>query len=427
MNENATPVRELTVELPADAPLIRITAGFGSAGQKTWNLRRPVTLIGNRRPAHIVLHDQDISSAHCVIVNTGTEVLLRDLHSSGGTFCNQTRVDLAALKDGDVITLGSTNIQVAIQVPADAAGDSGCGLEYVEPTKFPCRVEVNLIHTDTHWLVEDAVVLIGRHNDATIRLDHPDLSSRHAVLFRSGSGPAIFDLGSRNGLWVNGQRCSLTPLSDGDRVTVGPFGLGIRVKEHATGLLGAISAGLPSTESKPVEPVIGAAAAALASTPLASTSSGSARSLPEPVPHDPLHHTLSEAWERLNSSRTSPRADTPVLDEQQSSLSAREAELDARDAALRGQLHDITRFHEQVMAREQELAAQLAQLQAEKDVLATAQKTFAERELELSQRDEDLTRREHVLSQRWSRLLATTCPRCGQPVNVGQVSATEGG
>ncbi len=57
MNQ-AIQVREQTVELPSTAPLVRITAGFGSAGQKTWNLRRPVTLLGARRPAHIVLHDR---------------------------------------------------------------------------------------------------------------------------------------------------------------------------------------------------------------------------------------------------------------------------------------------------------------------------------------------------------------------------------
>ncbi|MEK7757552.1 MAG: FHA domain-containing protein, partial [Planctomycetota bacterium] len=147
MNDQATQIRELTVELPTDAPLIRITTGMGSAGQKTWNLRRPVTVIGSRRPAHIVLHDEDMSNAHCVIVNTGTEVLLKDLHTSSGTQLNKTRVNLAVLADGDVITLGDTTIQVAIQVPDGGSDDSGFGMKFADPTKFPGPVSLHLIHT----------------------------------------------------------------------------------------------------------------------------------------------------------------------------------------------------------------------------------------------------------------------------------------
>src|SRR3990172_5168445 len=191
MTDQATQIRELTVELPADAPLIRVTAGFGSAGQKTWNIRRPVTVIGSRRPAHIVLHDEDISHAHCVIVNTGTDVLLKNLHTSSGTRLNKDRVNLAVLSDGDIIVLGDTTIKVAIQMPDNKSDDSGFDLEFADPTKFSDPVSLHLIHTDKHWSVEDAVVLIGRHDDATVRLEHPDLSSRHALLFRVGSGAAV--------------------------------------------------------------------------------------------------------------------------------------------------------------------------------------------------------------------------------------------
>src|SRR3990172_11824147 len=130
MSEQVTTIRDVTVELPAGAPQIRVTAGAGSAGQKTWTLRRPVTVIGSRRPAHIVLHDEDISNAHCVIVNTGSEVLLKDLHTSSGTQLNKTRVNLAVLADGDVITLGDTTIQVAIQFPESNLDDSGFGMKF---------------------------------------------------------------------------------------------------------------------------------------------------------------------------------------------------------------------------------------------------------------------------------------------------------
>ena len=439
MNEQATQIRELTVELPVDAPLIRVTAGMGSAGQKTWNLRRAVTVIGSRRPAHIVLHDENISNAHCVIVNTGTEVLLKDLHTSSGTRLNKACVNLAVLSDGDVIALGHTTIQVAIQVPDSASDDSAFGMEFGDPTKFPGPVSLHLIRTDKQWSIVDAVVLIGRHDDATVRLDHADLSSRHALLFRIGAEPAIFDLGSRTGLWVNGQRCSLTPLHNDDRLTIGPFGLSVRCAERSLGARvdPPAPASNPSTlqpfaaQGKPFNPADVGHLAANPAAPQAcpaAPDSGAARqaarpnAAAEPGP-DNLPGNISEAWERLNLWRAQLRDGASVLDEQQTGLDARAAELDAKDAALRGQLHDVTRFHEQILTRERELAAKIAELQAGADALAEARKACDQREADLACRDQEMNRREHALAQRWSRLSATTCPHCRQPVNVGNVSA----
>ncbi|MDO8630680.1 MAG: FHA domain-containing protein [Phycisphaerales bacterium] len=232
MSQSDNVVEECGIELPASAPQIRVTAGYGSAGQKTWNLRRPVTLVGSKRPAHIVLHGRDISVAHCAIINTGADVLLFDLHTSSGTYCNKDRVCLAALKDGDVITIGDTKIQVAIRMPTGDADDSGCGEEFVEPTRFRNPLMLSLIHTDKQWKVEEAAVLIGRHDHAAIRLDNPEISMRHAILFRFGGGPVLFDLGSRSGVWVNGQRCEISMLVDGDRLTIGPFGIGVCVPDR---------------------------------------------------------------------------------------------------------------------------------------------------------------------------------------------------
>lgn len=436
MSQSVNVVEECGVELPASAPQIRVTAGYGSAGQKTWNLRRPVTLVGSKRPAHIVLHDRDISVAHCAIVNTGADVLLFDLHTSSGTCCNKDRVCLAALKDGDVITIGGTKIQVAIRMPAGDADDSGCGVEFVEPTRFRNPLTLSLIHTDKQWTVEEAAVLIGRHDQAAIRLDNPEISTRHAILFRFGGGPAVFDLGSRSGVWVNGQRCEISVLADGDRLTIGPFGLGVCDPDRKPSPTQARPAGdqperagsaaLPGSaksagsgaarlQAFPADHTAGAAA------PVASEQEAGALRL------DPLQDNIVEAWQRLNHWRTQLQRDTNLLGEQQDSLAARESEFDARDAALRGQLHDITRFNEQLAQREGDLLARAAQIQADADAVAALKKAAAERDIELQRRIEEVSRRENALAQRWSRMQSTTCPHCRKPINVGSASPSETG
>jgi len=423
MNQTAIQVREATLTLPSSAPLVRITAGIGSAGQKTWNLRRTVTLIGSRRPAHIVLHDRAVSGAHCVIVNTGTDVLLKDLRSREGTFCNNTRVELTALKDGDVITIGTMRMQVAIQVSADLSDDSGCGLALDDPLLFPSPISIGLLHTDKQWEIQDAVTLIGRHDEAAIRLAHDDVASRHVVLFRFGTRPAVFDLGSAAGMWVNGQRCSLTPLDVGDCLTVGPFGLSVHYCERSlleaksptaelTDELVPDSSLSPTTTDDAGEVGDGASGD--------SVSTNKPGRSPVAVGPEKLAPNITEMWDHLNSLQSQLARDASTLSKQESDLSARMEELDAKDAALRGQLHDITRFNEQLTTREQELARLSAQLQVEKDTSAADQTAWAAKDADLQRRASEVQRRERAVTQRLSRLSSAVCPHCGKPTNLGQ-------
>ena len=53
-------------------------------------------------------------------------------------------------------------------------------------------------------------------------LDDPNISRKHAELRRSSSGDwQIVDLGSTNGVKVNGRRVSSARLSPGDEITLG--------------------------------------------------------------------------------------------------------------------------------------------------------------------------------------------------------------
>lgn len=452
MYEENVAVERMELELPISAPQVRVTAGVGSAHQKTWNLRRPVTVIGSARPAHIILHDNDVSKAHCVLVNTGKEILLKDLYTSSGTFCNKDRVDLVALQDGDVLTVGTTRIQVAINTAECEKDDSGCGMEFVEPTKFPRPLLVRLDQTDTTWKLEDAVALIGRHAGATIRLDHVDTSTRHAILFRFGDDTGVFDLGSRSGIAVNGATCSGAVIRAGDRLAIGPCTLAVGQIEKPGVTLAPESVGPAAPHGQPhAEPVResgathGGMTADRSESPLqvppmpvrplsvlgpiraGSSDPGSARDAAPPRDAGSalsqieselgaLQRNISDSWDRLNRWQEQLRQDAQKLSSRDADLDARGRELDAKDAALRGQLHDLTRFHEQITAREQELAAELARIQNENDKLTGTHADVMRREGELAKRNDELQRREHVLAQRWARLLAAACPHCGKPV-----------
>jgi len=69
--------------------------------------------------------------------------------------------------------------------------------------------------------VGDRPVVIGRLPDCDLSIDDARSSRRHATVQPTADGIEVRDLGSRNGIYVNGQQVPAAPLSDGDRFIVG--------------------------------------------------------------------------------------------------------------------------------------------------------------------------------------------------------------
>ena len=67
----------------------------------------------------------------------------------------------------------------------------------------------------------DGENIVGRDNEAAIRLNAPGISRRHARIHVSGSSVTIEDLGSKNGTYVQGVRVGgVQELRDGDEIRV---------------------------------------------------------------------------------------------------------------------------------------------------------------------------------------------------------------
>jgi pSer/pThr/pTyr-binding forkhead associated (FHA) protein len=62
---------------------------------------------------------------------------------------------------------------------------------------------------------------IGRSLAADVRFDDATVSRRHALVVCQADGVRVLDDRSLNGVYVNGQRVEWSPLSDGDRISVG--------------------------------------------------------------------------------------------------------------------------------------------------------------------------------------------------------------
>ena len=72
------------------------------------------------------------------------------------------------------------------------------------------------------FAVERDETSIGRAHDADVRVDDAGISRKHARLLRTFDRHILEDLGSTNGVYVNGRRVERIDLADGDRIQVGP-------------------------------------------------------------------------------------------------------------------------------------------------------------------------------------------------------------
>jgi pSer/pThr/pTyr-binding forkhead associated (FHA) protein len=67
------------------------------------------------------------------------------------------------------------------------------------------------------------VLLVGRHPECDVRLDSPKVSRRHCCVAIAYDRVLIRDLGSRNGVRVNGRLLEEATLHSGDEVAIGPI------------------------------------------------------------------------------------------------------------------------------------------------------------------------------------------------------------
>jgi pSer/pThr/pTyr-binding forkhead associated (FHA) protein len=65
-------------------------------------------------------------------------------------------------------------------------------------------------------------ILIGRGDEADVRIDSVFVSRYHALILRDGKQDILLDLGSTNGLLVNGRRIVRRALRDRDLIQIGP-------------------------------------------------------------------------------------------------------------------------------------------------------------------------------------------------------------
>ena len=184
-------------------------------------LSRDRRLVPNEFHVTLSQHDYDRLTPYSKTLNAEIAPQLRDYAADKGYIFNGPVMIEYALDTA--LPVGRFNVASAAVAGVDAA-------EEATPNEFRSAnlvVEVNGIR---HPLSPPGVT-IGRGTDADLRINDPGVSRLHARINVVGSGAGqritIEDLGSTNGITVDGQRTRQATLGVGSRIEIGSTRLAI--------------------------------------------------------------------------------------------------------------------------------------------------------------------------------------------------------
>lgn len=187
----------------------------------TVNLSGGTISIGRSPGNTVCLDDRNISRSHCEIFIEGEKVEIEDLSRYGTRHNGQVIQGRVPLRRGDVVQIGDFRMRISV---LRRAADSPKAAEAVS-TDIPAEQAARLVVTSSNFYGTEFSLtreqnIIGRV-DADITIDHRSVSSWHAKVVRDGSSYKIVDLGSSNGVVVNGESYRASGLKHNDEIELG--------------------------------------------------------------------------------------------------------------------------------------------------------------------------------------------------------------
>ncbi len=180
-------------------------------------LVRDEITIGRKEGNTIRLTDRNVSRRHARLRKEGADFVLEDLGSYNGTRVNDTPLEgKVVLRPGDVVAIGDYTLtfQDEERVSAVPGGES----ERLLP---PRLVLLTPPAPGAEYALTAERMRVGRGEDLDIWVNHRSISREHAVIEREGGRFRIRDLGSANGVKVNGKKVTERGLEPGDVLELG--------------------------------------------------------------------------------------------------------------------------------------------------------------------------------------------------------------
>lgn len=102
------------------------------------------------------------------------------------------------------------------------SGDASEMREVARATSAASRRSCWILNAGKRTALEPGETIIGRDPGASVFIDHPSVSRRHARILVTDDGASVEDLGSKNGTRVDDRKVEgAVPLTDGASITIG--------------------------------------------------------------------------------------------------------------------------------------------------------------------------------------------------------------
>jgi pSer/pThr/pTyr-binding forkhead associated (FHA) protein len=96
------------------AKLVVLSAGMTG---RTQELKVEKTTIGRVEDNVFQIAEASVSSHHCEVLLRGSDVVVRDLNSTNGTFINGEKVTESVMKPGQILRLGQIEMRLETDTP----------------------------------------------------------------------------------------------------------------------------------------------------------------------------------------------------------------------------------------------------------------------------------------------------------------------
>lgn len=278
---------------------------------ETIKISKDITTIGRMQDNDVVINNLGVSRRHCQIVrDENGDFYVEDLGSANGIRVNGVQVQRSPLKEDDEITVGKHKLvfQIAdkgvagffkseekkesplwmgdktiyVGSPAPSAGqtetpplqetqdssikESESSPPKVQASASPVEFDRQLFEYVLKWCdygvkvvfdgkivsvhgLKKTPVTIGRAKDSNIVIDNLGVSRTHARIFFEDGHYIVEDLGSANGIKVNGVQMRRSIIYPGDEILIGKH---VLVFDLAERLLGEVKSApiVPRLESQ---------------------------------------------------------------------------------------------------------------------------------------------------------------------------------
>jgi pSer/pThr/pTyr-binding forkhead associated (FHA) protein len=88
---------------------------------RSHELKAEKTTIGRIEDNTFQIPDPSVSSHHCEVLLRGSDVVIKDLNSTNGTFINGNQISEATLKPSQILRLGQVEVRLESDAPGSAA------------------------------------------------------------------------------------------------------------------------------------------------------------------------------------------------------------------------------------------------------------------------------------------------------------------